>query len=333
MKKFVRDILLFCIPVFALVLAYIATDIFRVVRHYDPHYTGHYCVETNRAYGSTMTYINQNPSRHYDSFIFGNSQSLNYRIDSWKHHLPEGCRCMHFDEFGGSIGGVHDKIAYIDKSGGKLRNVLLVVDDVLLSRLEQTQGYLFVEPPILKGYRNLVDFHVQHFEAFLNLKFLTAWADYRLTGKIRPYMGHLIRDVQLTYIPETNEIQETPADLAIEAGTYYDEQHVKVFEGVQRPGTFSTEHLDEKALELLTDIRRIFDKHHKNYKIVVSPQYHQVKLNRDSYQRLCQIFGESHVYDFSGVNKWNQDYHYYYETAHYRPIVADEIMDIIYRQE
>lgn len=330
MKKFFRDILLFCVPVLMVVLIYILTDVFRVVRHYNPHYTGHYCVETNRAYGSTMTYINQNPTYHYDSFIFGNSKSLNYRIDSWQRHLPEGSRCMHFDEFGGSIGGLHDKIAYIDKSGGRLRNVLIVLDDVILSRLEQTNGYLFVAPPILKDYRNIVVFHVQHFEAFLNLKFLMAWADYRLRGQIRPYMSHMISDLQLTYIPETNEIQETPSDLAIEAGTYYDEQHVKAFEGVQRPGTYSKEHLGDEAIALLTEIKHIFNKQHTAYKIVVSPQYHQIKLNRDSHRILCQIFGEENVYDFSGVNKWNQDYHNYYEAVHYRPVVADEIMDIIY---
>lgn len=329
MRKFLKYILVFCLPLSILFVTYIATDVFKVIYHYDPYYDGSYYIGVNRAYGSTMTYINQNPKYQYDSFIFGNSRSLFWEIDTWKKYLPIGSKCMHFDESGGSISGIHDKVLFIDKNGGHIRNALFVIDHNLLSRLEQS-GYLFVSPPILKGYSNFWSFHTQHFMAFLNPKFLVALADYNIFGKFRPYMKNLISDGHSTYVAEYNEYQKTLTEKEIKEGTYYDAIHLKVFEDVQKPGTFSTEKLDDKEINCLREMRKVLDKQHTSYKIVISPLYDQIKLNKETLSLLCEIFGKENVYDFSGVNKWNKDYHNYYEDSHYRPIVSAEIMDIIY---
>ncbi len=334
MRRFLKRVVIFGSPIYILVIVYIVTDVFKVIYHYNPYYVDSYnYIVVNRAYGSTMTYINQNPKYQYDSFIFGNSRSLFYEIDTWKKYLTKGSRCMHFDESGGSISGVRDKIMFIDKNGGDLKNVLLVIDYQLLSVYEQTNGYLFVSPPMLKGYSNMGSFHLQHFMAFLNPKFLVALADYCIYGEYRTYMGNYINQSHFTYIPEYNEFQETIPEKKIKEGTYYDAEHLKVFEDVQEPGTFSMDDLNEKDIACLKDIRDIFDKHHTSYKIVISPLYDQIKLNRATYNTLCEIYGKDNIYDFSGVNKWNKDFHNYYEKSHYRPIVSAEIMDIIYSKK
>lgn len=325
MKNFVFKIITFFLPIIFLAIIYIITDVFKVIYHYDPFYTGSYYIGVNRAYGSTMTYINQNPKYHYDSFIFGNSRSLFYEIDTWKKYLPKESVCMHFDESGGSISGVRDKVAFVDKNSGQLKNVLLVIDHNLLSNYEQKTGYLFIAPPVLKDNRNIINFHMQHFYAFINPKFLVALADYNMFGKFRPYMKNLISDGHSTYLPQYNEFQKTLTEKEIAKGIYF-----KVFENVQKPGTYSPKELNIEEISCFNDIKDIFDKHKTSYKIVISPLYDQIKLNRSVYQILCSIFGKEHIYDFSGVNKWNIDYHNYYEDSHYRPIVSAEIMDIIY---
>ena len=330
MKHFLVKITTFCLPLFILAIIYIITDVFKVIYHYDPYYTDSDYIGVNMAYGSTVTYINQNPKYHYDSFIFGNSRSQFYEIDTWKKYLPKESVCMHFDESGGSISGVRDKVAFIDKNGGCLNNALLVFDPLLLSRLEQKNGYLGITPPVLKNNRNVINFHVQHFKAFLTPKFLVALADYNMFGIFRPYMKYLIKDGHSTYIPKYNERQQTLAENKISKGIYYDAAHMKDFEGRQKPGTYSPEELDIEEIECLREIKDLFDKHKTSYKIVISPMYDQIKLNRSVYNTLCSIFGKDHIYDFSGVNKWNKDYHNYYEHSHYRPIVSAEIMDIIY---
>lgn len=329
MRKFLKNVLVFSLPFFMLIVIYIATDVFRVIYHYDPYYNGSYYIPTNRAYGSTMTYLNQNPNYHYDSFIFGNSRSLFYEVDTWKKYLPKGSKCMHFDEFGGSISGVHDKVLFIDKNGGRIKNALLVIDHAMLSRLEMA-GYLFASPPILKGYSNFFSFHIQHFSAFLTPKFLVALADYNIFGEFRPYMKDIISNDHHTYVAEYNELQRTKAEKEIKEGIYYDAKHLNVFKNVQKPGTFSNEKLGSKEINCLQEMKNVFDKQHTSYKIVISPLYDQIKLNKESHSILCEIFGKENIYDFSGVNEWNKDYHNYYENSHYRPLVSAEIMGIIY---
>lgn len=334
MKNFIVKITTFCLPLILLVITYVTTDVFKVIYHYDPFFTdSYYYVAVNRAYGSTMTYINQDPKYHYDSFIFGNSRSLFYEIDTWKKYLPKKSACIHFDEAFGSISGVSDKVAFIDKNGGQLKNALLVIDHELLSRLEQKDNYLVISPPILKNYRNIIDFHKQHFIAFFNLTFLVALADYNMFGVFRPYMQNYIDNSHSTYLPQYNEIQKPFAEKKIAEGVYYDAELLKSFENVQEPGSYSLEELSIEEIECLKDIKEIFNKHKTSYKIVISPLYDQVKLNRKTYHILCSIFGKENIYDFSGVNKWTKDYHNYYEILHYRPCVAAEIMDIIYNSK
>ena len=333
MKTFLRDLLLFAVPMIALGIVYVATDVFKVIWHHEPFHDDTHPVAINRAHESTMVYLQQNPRHHYDSFIFGNSRSLFYEADTWKQHLPAGSSPFHFDASRGSVGMVHDAVAFIDRQGGRLSNVIIVFDHEILSTMEQTTGYLFVTPPPLKQNRNLASFHMQHFMAFLNPKFLTALADFRLTGTFRPYMENLIAAQHSTYLPVANEYQEPQLEAAIARGTYYDATHISAFEGVQTPGTWSQKSLGKEETESLKDIRRIFDRHHTNYKIVISPLYDQVRLNPAALQTLQHIFGKAHVYDFSGPNKWNSDYHNYYEASHYRPHVAAEIMKTIYADD
>lgn len=335
MTKFTKYIFLFSIPFISVITIYIVTDVFKIIYSYNPFYEPSCYVGLNRAYGSLVTYNNQNPKYHYDSFILGNSRSLFYEIDVWKKYLPNGSKCMHFDANGGTIGGLHAKIAYIDRTGGNLKNALLILDYGILSNFERKEGYLYITPPMLKEDANLSDyinFHYQHFIAFINPVFVAAIADYNISHTFRPYMQTLIIDDKSTYNPEYNEFQWNKIEMEIKNGSYYDNAHISVFNGEQKPGSYSKEHLGKKEIRSLSDIKKIFDKHHTNYKIVISPLYDQIKLNRNSYNIICKIFGKQNVFDFSGINKWNKDYHNYYETSHYRPIVSNEIMDIIYNQ-
>ena len=131
----------------------------------------------------------------------------------------------------------------------------------------------------------------------------------------------------------TNERRRPDAEDKIAAGTYYDAEHMKVFENVQKPGTYSEHILTDVERRMIREIREIFDRHNTNYEIVLGPQYDQIKLNDDTMNFLYETFGREHVHDFTGVNKWTTDYHNYYENSHYRPCVASEIMEIVYTKK
>jgi hypothetical protein len=86
----------------------------------------------------------------------------------------------------------------------------------------------------------------------------------------------------------------------------------------------------ENQKAMLSNIKSIANKHHTQLKVVISPLYDQKKLNTDDLKFLQQVFGNSNVFDFSGINSITNDYRNYYENSHYRPSVTKEILKVVY---
>lgn len=331
MRTFLRTLSLFLIPFLALLVLYFVWDPFRVVYHHAPYYKDGDFIGINRGYASTMTYTEQKDLYKYDSFIFGNSRSISFRSEDWKQFLPDSSSCFHFDASGGSVLGLYEKLSYIDRCGGTIRNALFVIDNSLLDRYEM-DGHLFEPAPVLKGnnFQYWMKFHMDNIKAFLTPSFFFAVVDFSLFRKMRPYMGFMVDDRPVVYKCKTNDIYNEEAEMKMSSGEYYNQDRLKVFENAQFPGEQSTYSLNDRKIALLHKIKDILNEHNTSYKIVISPLYDQVKLNKETIQVLCAIFGDNNVYDFSGPNKWNADYHNYYEAWHFRPHVARELMSLIY---
>ena len=305
-------------------------DPFKVLWHYDNYYVKGDGACINRSFVSTMNYLNKRGTYHYDSFIFGNSRSLYYMIDDWKKYISSSSSCYHFSESGGSINGIYYKCRLIDNQNDTIKNALIVLDNSILERLEQ-EGHLFMIPPALNSNYNIVKFHLENFMQWMNLRFLTMWIDYRVTKEYKSYMeDYITKGTNYNYYnPITNEEPRTVQDSLIEKGEYYNRNRIKEFYK-QTPSVSSID-IDIERMKQLKKIKQIFDKHHTNYRIIISPLYDQKKLNPQDYYSLCRIFGKDNVFDFSGVNKWTSDYHNYYEPSHYLPSVASDIMLDIYK--
>ena len=84
MKHYLLKLLLFFSPILLVVAIYVVLDPFMVVWHYDDYRVEDRAVFINRAYVSSRVFENQNDTCHYDSFIFGNSTSLNYYVADWQ---------------------------------------------------------------------------------------------------------------------------------------------------------------------------------------------------------------------------------------------------------
>ena len=84
--------------------------------------------------------------------------------------------------------------------------------------------------------------------------------------------------------------------------------------------------IGESQLRYLTEIKAIFDKDHSDYRIIISPLYDQVSLNRADLARLEEIFGKEHVLNYSGKNDITVNMRNFYDPDHYRPFVAEAIM-------
>ena len=332
MKKFLISCFLFISPYVVLMGGYIYYDPFKVLRHYDNYYVVGDVGAVNRNFVSTMNYLNKKDQFHYDSFIFGNSRSIFYRISDWKRHLPEKSVCYHFSESNGSINGIYYKLRLLDSLHVDIRNALLVIDSSLLRSLEQTHGANYMTPPALVNNTNLIQFHAENFAQWVDFRFLTLWTFYQFTGDYKSYMSTFLAksDNYVYYDPITNEEKRGKEDSLIACGSYYDSERMKVFQRKSQLHEESLPVLDEARITQLKKMMLLFDKHHSNYRIVISPLYDQVKINNQDLEVLNHVFGEDFVFDFSGKNRWTENYCNYYESSHYLPKVSAEIMDIIY---
>lgn len=88
---------------------------------------------------------------------------------------------------------------------------------------------------------------------------------------------------------------------------------------------------DEERSQLMI-IREIFNKHGTKYKIIISPIYDQVPMEKEQVELLKEVFNEDNVFNFSGKNQYTESIFNYYEVSHYRPHVAREIMKTIYEK-
>ena len=81
---------------------------------------------------------------------------------------------------------------------------------------------------------------------------------------------------------------------------------------------------------MLEEIAGLLRRHHTSVRIIISPDWDQRRFNPADKAEMDSIFGKGVVYDFSGVNEFTEDYHNYYERAHYRPQLSERLLDIIY---
>ena len=332
-RHFLKRLLLFSIPIWLHVGCYVLADPFMVVYNYTNYYAERRIpVALDRDYVSTMTYVQNREKKNYDSFIFGNSRSMYYEIADWKEMIGKERTCYHFDASAESLYGMVKKVKFLDEMGDSLKHMLFVIDNSLLEQATpQTGNHLFYVSPILEKYRNVIGFHFTHWKTLLNVKFTYAVCDYYFSKEIKDYMiaNNFFENYNIEYDLSSNEVKESEFEQAIAEGKYYTEQRMKVFDGAQTPGTADPA-IGEQQLQMLHELKSVLDKHQSQFKIVISPLYNQINIHPADLAHLCDIFGQQHIFDYSGVNAITADYRNYYEAAHYRPAVAKKIMQEIY---
>lgn len=320
------------LPLLAVVILYVVCDPFKVLRHYDTYYSESQAgggVSLNPGFVACEVWRQQHGQEHYDAYVFGNSRSIYFRLDDWLQILPEGASAMHFDAAAETLYGLERKLDFIDRNGGELRHALFVVDAGLLQATESNdESHLCILAPQLASWVGWLQFHWVNLRTFLTPKFLCAYLDYSLTGQLRSYMTResLLNDDMFAYDARRNEMDFFIMEQMIDEGSYYDDRRCAVFEGVQFPDSVSPVAIGPEQTQLLDHIARILERHHASATWIISPLYNQIRINPADVATLRQFFGASNVFDFSGPNQWNADYHNYYEASHYRPHVAAEIL-------
>lgn len=333
MRRFVNILFVFIVVPLVVVVAYCVIDPFKVVRHYDSYIESGkpIVVVSNKDYVSTSTFDNNYDVYKYDSYILGNSRASFYEVATWRKYLSESSSCYHFDAFRDNLYGIYKKVLYIDRCGADINNVLLVLDHGTLSGIEPREGVLFMVAPQLEDYDNIVDFHLTAFVASLNFRFLSTMILYLMTGRY----GDMMDDRVFTYDLGSNEVrfEGMESDIEGKPSEFYNEERMVEFYYRDVVQQYEDPVIGSSQLEMLCEIKRIFDKHNTDYKVVISPLYDQKKLDVSDIYAISNVFGMNNLYDFSGINRFTEDYRNYYEHSHYRPHVSAEIMDIVYTND
>lgn len=334
MKRFLLYSVLFLLPFVVVLLPYFITDPFKVLYHYDDYYdTGgkEYYINTNRSYVSTMMYIQNKDKYHYDSFIFGSSRSGYYMVDDWKKYLPDSANCFHFDGYGESLYNIHKKIKYIDGKS-PLRNVMICMERDLLIQDKQDMGHLWVLPPCLED-NNFSAFHMAFIRAYLEPKFLRAYWELMLTGKLKSYMFEdgIFEKPQKRYVLEKNERNGEHRDVQQFDDSFYGDRLSSFYKRPENV-TIGKPIIKEKQKEMLREIHAILELNNASYKIILNPMYDQVYFAQEDMAFLRDLFGDNLI-DFSGKNRITDDYHYYCDPSHFNEYVASEVMLITYESD
>lgn len=341
MKKFLVKLLNFSliglIPIVISAGLYFYFDPFKVLYDYDAFYENDAkaMISLNQDYVSTTTFIKNNKELKYNSFIFGNSRSIYYEIADWKKHLDSNASCFHFDASGESIYAIDKKIQFIAKQGNSIDNVLLILDHAVLIQDVVDPHHLFNISPALVDNSNYFEFHKGFFKAFLSPKFIYAVLDFKISNEVKNYMKNdfLLDDIPRKYNNKTNEIRFSHFENLIAKGEFYSPKRLSVFyERDTIKQSFSKAMIKDSQKEMLSNISSILKKKNTKVKIIINPLYDQLKLNREDLKYLNNLFGSDNVFDFSGINKFTNDYKNYYEKSHYRPHVSREIMNLIYKK-
>jgi hypothetical protein len=335
MKKFIYKTLLFFLPFVFLAVLYFITDPFKVLYKYDSYFDNSVngVVFLNTNYVSTSNFDNHFEKFQYNSFIFGNSRGWFYKTSDWKKHIGKE-PAYHFTTGGESLYAIHKKILYLDSKGVDIKNALLVLDYDILVQDEPKSGHLGIMAPQLEDYQNWFQFHLASLKGFYNVEFLYAYIDFIVSGRVKTYMerSKLLDNRPFRYNYKTNQISFAQYEQLISNNEYYTDERMQVFYNRDDKTSYSPASIEAKQKKMLLEIFLVFKNHKTNYKIIISPVYSQERLAKEDLSYLQSLFGNQHVFNFSGKNKFTEDYNNYYESSHYRPHVARELLRIVYRE-
>lgn len=299
-----------------------------MLHHYEKYYSDPRIVY-NRDNNSTEIYLNNYQRRNYDSFIFGNSRSLAFLSSDWRKYIDSD-RIFHFDASNESLFGIYKKVVFLSKQNVKIKNCLLIADFDTLKQSTNSKGHIFVKHPVVSG-ESPYKFQMEFFKTFLNYKFLYGYMFYKSSGK-PPAVSNIFETRDFKYDEVSNDVtfigqdQELVRDLQ---GYYQKRSNIFFHRDVRKNNPYSPV-IGYKQKQMLSEIHNVFKSDNTEYTIVISPLYDQRSLNQQDIAYLKELFGANRVFNYSGVNNFTNELTNYYETSHYRPLVAQQILADIY---
>lgn len=327
LRSFIRQLLIFSIPVIILISSYIWGDPFKIIYNYDLYLSE--IVMLNRGYISTRVFLNNNEKCNFDSFIFGSSRSTAFTCKEWKKYLSPDSSPFAYGNWNETIRGISKKVQFIDLNGNRIKNAVIVIDtDQTFKKISRS---LDRDHYLISG-NSIGEFHKFYFSQTLRECWLIpASVDYKLFRTRRTYMKGFVGmnpgdldPVNNDYLPDEEELimKDSIDYYSGSLGRFYERPDKERESGIQITP-------DDSAM--IRHMNSIFIKNKTIVKIIVSPLYNQIKLNKHDLEVLQEIFGKKNVYDFSGVNVITENiYNYKKDVSHFRNRTGSLILKLMY---
>ena len=316
MKRFLTTILLvIVIPLLLLAGIYLWTDPFRCIHTFDINDVD----VTNREYISTELFLRNNPTYHYNSFIFSSSRGGGMNTYQWKLYLPEGAQPYLFQAWGESLTGMEMKLEYLDEHDIPIDNVLLLIDIPGTFRADQlSYDALSMKHYMFTGQSKFI-YNVWQYLNFIQKPSL--WGKSvknRLYHKRVPLTSDTItndweRDNRFNYmnLPSQDSLRYCTemTRRSFLAKMEHSNKEVKVSKPL----------ISEQFESQLCHIKDIFDAKHTDYYIIITPApcYTNPTINPFDLIALQEVFGKDRVHNYSGKNEMTCDYNNFSDPAHF----------------
>lgn len=324
-RFFLGKILLFSLPFVAIIAIFILKDPYKVIKKHKTYNSNPLVL--NQGYICWENYLNNRDSLKYDSFIFGNSCCMAYKISDWKQHIDNSNAIVLMGS-GESIYSIHAKIKRLKESHISISHALILIDYSVLKCVTKPIKHTFILHPDVSGI-NKLQFQGVFLQAFCDPSILIPYLDYSIFGKRKKYMRGIIGSKQVFRNSYTNDLFNPREKLISNDSLHYWDTYKKDFPTIKAQEDKTI--IGSKQIELLTNIKDMLESEKTKYKIIINPNYEQYQLNTKDLIILNKIFNNN-VFDYSGTNKYTKDIKYFYEGAHYRPLLGKAIMKEIYKQ-
>lgn len=327
LRKFSIKLCLFLSPLIVIIIGYFITDPFKIIRTYEA-YPDNFAKSLNRDRISTQIFLNNNQEFNYKSFIFGSSRSSVFYAREWGKHINDATP-YHFDASCETISGVATKLKFIEAKGNKIDNALFVFDRSLFNYEQDTLGSVFVQDYRVSGL-DWWKYHTIFVNTYFSKGFFVAFYDNLITGNFRNYMRQFLEFRKINYTPIVNDFIFTSYIEQIKKDSvgYYNQPDF--FYKRNKKKNLQPPAIKAYQLKYLAMIKESLKKNNTKFKIVLGPTYDQHYFNQQDLQMLVKYFGKENIYDFSGINEYTENVANYYEIYHYKPTVANDIMNKIY---
>ncbi len=314
-------------PLIVLMIGYVIADPFKIIRTYES-YPDNYAKSLNRDRISTQIFLNNKDKYNYKSYIFGSSRSSVFYARSWGKHINDTLP-YHFDASCETISGIATKLKFIEEKGNKIDNVLLVLDRSIFNYEQDTLGSVFVQDYRVSGLK-WWKYHTIFVNTYFSKGFFVAFYDFALDGSFRDYMRTYLEFRRINYTPVVNDFVFTSyiEQIKKDSVVYYNQPSF-FYERSPKKQT-PPPAIKPYQLKYLAAIQNQFRKNKTKYKIILGPTYDQLYFNEQDKATLAKYLGKANIYDFSGINEYTSDKTNYYEIYHYKPSVANDIMQRIY---